>query len=90
MKPSTKHISQKRALGKKVSSSSLPDPTPVLLATDLASAEVARLLKAYGIQDWKRADHNLQTMAGDPNTRKALAGILHRLLSRCEAPLDHP
>ena len=68
--------------------SGLPDPTPVLLASDLASAEVARLLQPYGIQDWKRADHNLQAMAGDPNTRKALAGILHRLLSGLSQTAD--
>ena len=71
-----------------MSSSGLPDPTPVLLASDLASAEVARLLQAYGIQDWKRADHNLQAMAGDPTTRKALAGILHRLLSSLSQTAD--
>ena len=76
MKPSTKQISQKRGLGKKVSNSGFPDPTPILLATDLRSSEVARLIQAYGIQDWKQADRNLQAMAGDPNTRKALAGIL--------------
>jgi glutamate-ammonia-ligase adenylyltransferase len=80
MKSSPTHISQKPAVRKKMSHAHLPDPTPILLATDLASDVVARLLQAYGIQDWKRADHNLQTMAGDPTTRKALAGILHRLL----------
>jgi [glutamine synthetase] adenylyltransferase / [glutamine synthetase]-adenylyl-L-tyrosine phosphorylase len=88
MKPSPKHISQKQARGKRVNRSGVPDPTPVLLASDLASAEVARLLQAYGIQDWKRADHNLQTMAGDPNSRKALAGILHRLLSGLSQTAD--
>jgi glutamate-ammonia-ligase adenylyltransferase len=88
MKPSTKHISQKRPRGKRVSSSDLPDPTPVLLSSDLASAEVARLLQAYGIQDWKRADHNLQTMAGDPTARKALADILPRLLSSLSQTAD--
>ena len=68
--------------------SELPDPTPVLLASDLASAEVARLLQAYGIQDWRRADHNLQAMAGDPTTRKALAGILGRLLASLSQTAD--
>ena len=58
----------------------LPDPTSILLATDLPSSEVARLLQAFNIQDWKRADQNLQAMAGDPNTRNTLAGILPSLL----------
>ncbi len=88
MKPSTKHLSPKRARGKKVNSSGFPEPTPILLATDLHSSEVARVLQAYGIQDWKRADHNLQAMAGDPDTRKALAGILHRLLSGLSQTAD--
>ena len=88
MKPSPQKKSQKQARGKRVSSSDLPDPTSVLLASDLASAEVARLLQAYGIQDWKRADHNLQTMAGDPTTRKALADILPRLLSSLSQTAD--
>ena len=56
--------------------SHLPDPTSVLLAADLAPEEVARVLQAYGLQDWKRADHNLQTMAGEPEARRALANIL--------------
>ncbi len=66
----------------------LPDPTTILLAKDLASTEVARLLQAYGIQDWKRADHNLQAMAGEPNTRKALANILPSLLSSVSQTAD--
>jgi glutamate-ammonia-ligase adenylyltransferase len=88
MKPPPKKITQKQAHGKRVNSSGLPDPTPILLASDLASVEVARLLQAYGIQDWKRADHNLQTMAGDPTTRKALASILGRLLSGLSQTAD--
>lgn len=71
-----------------MSQSHRPDPTTILLARDLASTEVARLLQAYGIQDWKRADHNLQAMAGEPNTRKALANILPRLLSSVSQTAD--
>ncbi len=41
---------------------------------------MARILQAYGLQDWKRADHNLQAMAGEPVTRKALAAILPTVL----------
>ncbi|PJA80529.1 MAG: glutamate-ammonia-ligase adenylyltransferase, partial [Nitrospirae bacterium CG_4_9_14_3_um_filter_51_5] len=59
----------------------LPDPTPVLLASGLSSQDVSRILQAYGLQDWKRADHNLQAMAGEPVTRKALATILPGVLA---------
>ncbi len=73
---------------KTVTSSQFSDPSPILLAKDLAPAEVARLLQAYGIQDWKQADHNLQAMAGDPNTRKALAEILSVLLASLSQTAD--
>ena len=88
MKPSPPHISQQRARGKKVSNTDFPNPTPILLAKDLASTEVARLLQAYGIHDWKRADHNLQAMAGEPSTRKALANIFPSLLSSLSQTAD--
>ncbi|MCA9498173.1 MAG: hypothetical protein KC588_03165 [Nitrospira sp.] len=58
----------------------LPDPTPLLLASGLSSHVVAKILQAYGLQDWKGADQNLQTMAGEPATRKALAAILPAVL----------
>ncbi|MDT3776373.1 hypothetical protein PJI16_02210 [Nitrospira sp. MA-1] len=58
----------------------LPDPTPLLLASGLITQDVARILQAYGLQDWKRADQNLQAMAGEPVTRKALATILPAVL----------
>ncbi len=81
MKSSTKPTSQKTVLRKREFSSPLPDPTPILLASNLASSEVARLLQSFGLQDWKRADQNLQAMAGDPHTRKTLASFLPGLLS---------
>ncbi|MDH5775971.1 MAG: hypothetical protein OEZ57_13775, partial [Nitrospirota bacterium] len=65
-----------------------PDPTTILLARDLASTEVARLVQAYGIQDWKGADRNLQAMAGEPTTRKALATILPGLLASVSLSAD--
>ncbi|MER3423444.1 MAG: hypothetical protein C4293_09655, partial [Nitrospiraceae bacterium] len=43
-----------------------PDPTPLLLAPGLSSETVAALLKPYGIEDPKRADANIQAMAGEP------------------------
>lgn len=58
----------------------LPDPTPLLLASGLSSEEVARILQPYRIQDWKQADLNLQAMAGEPASRKALALILQKIL----------
>ena len=64
------------------------DPTTILLARDLASTEVARLIQAYNIQDWKGADRNLQAMAGEPTTRKALATILSGLLASVSLTAD--
>jgi [glutamine synthetase] adenylyltransferase / [glutamine synthetase]-adenylyl-L-tyrosine phosphorylase len=61
-------------------SSPLPDPTLLLLASGLSSEEVARILQPYRIQDWKQADLNLQAMAGEPASRKALALILQKIL----------
>ncbi len=71
-----------------MSPSHRPDPTTLLLAKDLPATEVARLLQAYGIRDWKQADHNLQAMAGEPTTRKALANILPSLLSSVSQTAD--
>jgi len=88
MKSSTKQSSQKHVRGKRESRSHLPDPTPILLATDLPSSEVVRILQAYSLQDWKRADHNLQAMAGEPDTRKALAEILSTLLASLSRTAD--
>ncbi|MDH5296541.1 MAG: hypothetical protein OEW26_05380 [Nitrospirota bacterium] len=61
--------------------SCLPDPSPLLLASGLSSQEVARILQAYGIHDWKQADQNLQAMAGEPASRKSLATILPDVLA---------
>lgn len=58
-----------------------PDPTPLLLASGLTTQEVARIFQVYGIQDWKRADVNLQAMAGEPASRKALATVLPKVLA---------
>ncbi|RMH09091.1 MAG: hypothetical protein D6704_01890 [Nitrospirae bacterium] len=56
------------------------DPTPLLLAPKLTSSEVARLLAPFGFRDIPRADANLQSMAGDPTSRRLLAGLLKDLL----------
>lgn len=59
----------------------LPDPTPLLLSEHLSRDEVAGLFHAYNIQDWTRADENLQSMAGEPSTRKVLATIILPILT---------
>ncbi len=71
-----------------MSDAQLPDPTPLLLSEEIDPSEVDRLFKAYGIQDAKRADDNLQRMAGDPTTRKALASILYSLLCSLSRTAD--
>ncbi len=88
MKFPSSHSSGKQVRGKGTRQRSFPDPTPILLAPELAPESVAQLLHAYGLQDWKRADQNLQAMAGDPSTRKALAGILPPLLSSLSETAD--
>ena len=80
MKSSSTHTTKRGTFRKTGNRSHLPDPTLLLLATDLAPKEVARLLQAYGVQDYQQADRNLQAMAGEPVTRKALAVILPTLL----------
>lgn len=57
-----------------------PDPTPVLLEPGLELAQVEAILQPYGLQRIKDADANLQSMAGDPQQRRQLAGILPALL----------
>ncbi|MBI4468420.1 MAG: hypothetical protein HY650_03755 [Acidobacteria bacterium] len=65
-----------------------PDPTPLLLATDLPPAEVDRLLAPYGFEDTRRADANLQAMAGEPRSRQSLASILAELLETAAQTAD--
>ena len=67
---------------------SLPDPTPLLVATGLASEEVARILTAYGVEQPEAADSNIQSMAGDPHTRRLLAKILPALLAEVARTAD--
>ncbi|HJU05282.1 MAG TPA: hypothetical protein VJ692_09005 [Nitrospiraceae bacterium] len=61
--------------------SGLPDPSPLLLASGLTPEQAGILLKPYGIEDVKRADANLQSIAGEPRSRTLLAGILSNLLA---------
>jgi glutamate-ammonia-ligase adenylyltransferase len=57
-----------------------PDPTPVILASGLGATQVESILQSYGLHRIQDADANLQSMAGDPHTRRQLADILPALL----------
>ncbi len=57
-----------------------PDLSALLLSEGLAPAEVQRLLAPYGFRDARRADQNLQAMAGEPRSRVLLAKIVEELL----------
>ena len=61
-------------------SSSKPDPRPVLLATERDPQQTGAILSAYGLHDIDQADRNLQAMAGDPHQRRQLAEILPILM----------
>lgn len=64
------------------------DPRSLLLSPSLALSDVKRLLAPYGFQDWKKADANLQLMAGEPQSRKLLAVILPDLLHAVSVTAD--
>ena len=66
-----------------------PDPTPILLSPGLQAEETRRLLKPYRFQSPSRADANLQSMAGGPQPRQALAKVLKELLA-CAASTADP
>ncbi|HMK21481.1 MAG TPA: hypothetical protein VK466_04055, partial [Terriglobales bacterium] len=93
----TKKTNQ-RSLAKTVSSkfktavlpppSNRPDPSPILLATGADPEQVRAILSAYGFRDLEQADRNLQAMAGDPHTRRQLAGLLPILLDSVSSTAD--
>lgn len=64
------------------------DPSPLLLASGLTHEAVTDLLAPYGLGDLKRADANIQAMAGDPRSRALLAGILEELLASVAVTAD--
>ncbi len=57
------------------------NPAPLLLAPGLSAEDAAELLTPFGFQDIKRADANIQAMAGEPRSRELLARILGELLA---------
>ncbi|MGH7230308.1 MAG: hypothetical protein ACREJU_03000 [Nitrospiraceae bacterium] len=66
----------------------LPDPAPLLLASGLSSEQVGALLTPYGVEEIKRADANLQSMAGEPRARTLLAKVLGELLASIAPTAD--
>ena len=65
-----------------------PDPLPLLIASGLDPVEVARILTPYGIERPAEADANIQTMAGEPHTRRLLASIFPMLLAEIARTAD--
>ncbi len=65
-----------------------PDPTPLLVAAGLDPAQVSAILTPYGITKPAEADANIQSMAGEPHTRKLLATILPNLLAEVARTAD--
>ena len=65
-----------------------PDPTPLLVASGLEPDQVVRILGPYGVANPAEADANIQSMAGEPHTRRLLAAILPRLLAEVARTAD--
>lgn len=65
-----------------------PDPTPLLVASGLEPEQVVRILGPYGVANPAEADTNIQSMAGEPHTRRLLAAILPRLLAEVARTAD--
>lgn len=66
----------------------LPDPAPLLVASGLEPEQVVRILTPYGVLHPAEADTNIQSMAGDPHTRRLLAKILPSLLAEVSRTAD--
>src|SRR6058998_3916311 len=64
------------------------DSAPLLLASGLSAESVAELLAPFGFEDIKRADDNIQAMAGEPRSRERLAKILDDLLAAVARSAD--
>ena len=77
-----------RSAGAATPASVRADPSPLLLAARLPADEVAAIVSAYRLTDVKRADANLQSMAGEPRARTALAAILREMLDAGAATAD--
>ncbi|HQX23068.1 MAG TPA: hypothetical protein PLU01_06795, partial [Nitrospira sp.] len=71
-----------------VSSRTFPDPAPLLVASGLEPEQVVKILSPYGITHPAEADTNIQSMAGDPHTRRILATVLPGLLTEIARTAD--
>ena len=60
----------------------------MLLAPGLSPESVTEALVPFGFQDLKRADDNIQAMAGEPQSRERLAKILDQLLAAVARSAD--
>ena len=58
------------------------------MASGLEPDQVARILTPYGIENPAAADSNIQSMAGEPHTRRLLATILSNLLAEIARTAD--
>ena len=65
-----------------------PDPTLLLLASERDPKNVHAILKAYGLTNFDQADHNLQSMAGEPHERHQLVVILPVLMESISRTAD--
>ena len=66
----------------------MPDPAPLLLASERDPRDVRSILAAYGLTDTEQADRNLQAMAGEPHERRQLASILPILMETIARTAD--
>ena len=64
------------------------DVTSLLLSPNLTPSDVALILQPFGFLNPSRADTNLQSMAGTPQSRKLLATLLPELLKAVSATAD--
>ncbi|MEK6803209.1 MAG: hypothetical protein AABZ34_11140 [Nitrospirota bacterium] len=71
-----------------VASRTVPDPAPLLVASGLEPDQVVKILSPYGITHPAEADTNIQSMAGDPHTRRILATVLPGLLAEIARTAD--
>ncbi len=88
MAPKASRFRLKGPVAAKAPSVSQSEPSALLLAPDLSSQAVGALLCRYGFVDVKRADDNLQAMAGEPRPRLLLASILKDLLDGISTTAD--
>ena len=68
--------------------SEIKEVRELLLASELADAQVAATLHKYGIRNARTADANIQSIAGEPHTRLVFADLLPPLLEALAQTAD--